>query len=416
LLSCGPERAMRRKGGERGGAGSGGAGTGRGVGSDAGRPVELHARRDEAGSEPRQVHLPGGSAPPGQEGKEHGPVEKTDPDRDRDGDGGAFVPPACQEVPEEPEHHAAGADVGGPGPAQEPQSGSLGEHHEEAQFNELVCSPKRDQSAEDGQRDGVDEEVGERRVDERVQQDSEEAEDGSGSHAEADEPMAEEGVEQVCQVEGDQQRRNALGGLVESASEALYLVAEGGLAGRGGRFSPFCHADASEFEGSRAHASNHDNGRWRRRFNGRRRGCVVGACWGPAVSRGGARGGSGRPASQRTWLGPRASRSVAVRLAGSGVDIGAHWRTLEMYLLGTGAMDTVSMREARKRLSELVRAAERGESVTITRRGKEVARLVPAAGKALGSMPDLSGFRASIRVKGRSLSQTVIDMRAEERY
>jgi prevent-host-death family protein len=87
-----------------------------------------------------------------------------------------------------------------------------------------------------------------------------------------------------------------------------------------------------------------------------------------------------------------------------------------MYLLGTGAMDTVSMREARKRLSELVRAAERGESVTITRRGKEVARLVPAAGKALGSMPDLSGFRASIRVKGRSLSQTVIDMRAEERY
>ncbi len=79
-------------------------------------------------------------------------------------------------------------------------------------------------------------------------------------------------------------------------------------------------------------------------------------------------------------------------------------------------MDTVSMREARERLSELVRAAERGESVTITRRGKEVARLVPAAGKALGSLPDLSGFRASIEVKGKSLSQTVIDMRAEERY
>ena len=79
-------------------------------------------------------------------------------------------------------------------------------------------------------------------------------------------------------------------------------------------------------------------------------------------------------------------------------------------------MDAVGLSEARKRLSELVRAAERGESVTITRRGKEVARIVPAAQKPLKPLPDLAEFRASIRVKGKPLSQTVIDMRAEERY
>ena len=79
-------------------------------------------------------------------------------------------------------------------------------------------------------------------------------------------------------------------------------------------------------------------------------------------------------------------------------------------------MNTVSMKEARERLSELVRAAERGEAVTITRRGKEVARLVPAAQKPLMPLPDLSAFRASIEVKGKPLSQTVIDMRSGERY
>jgi prevent-host-death family protein len=79
-------------------------------------------------------------------------------------------------------------------------------------------------------------------------------------------------------------------------------------------------------------------------------------------------------------------------------------------------MDTVNMKHARERLSELVRAAERGESVTITRRGKEVARLVPVEKEPLRTLPDLSEFRASIKIKGKPLSRTVIDMRAEERY
>ena len=79
-------------------------------------------------------------------------------------------------------------------------------------------------------------------------------------------------------------------------------------------------------------------------------------------------------------------------------------------------MDAVKMSAARRRLSELVRAAERGESVTITRRGKEVARIVPAEQKPLKPLPDLTEFRASIKIKGRSLSEELLAMRREERY
>ena len=79
-------------------------------------------------------------------------------------------------------------------------------------------------------------------------------------------------------------------------------------------------------------------------------------------------------------------------------------------------MGPVNIKEARRRLSELVDAAERGESIVITRRGKEVARLVPP-GPARGiEPPELAAFRSTISVKGRSLSQVVTDMRAADRY
>jgi prevent-host-death family protein len=41
-------------------------------------------------------------------------------------------------------------------------------------------------------------------------------------------------------------------------------------------------------------------------------------------------------------------------------------------------MKEVTVSEARAHLSRLIAAAERGETVTITRRGRPVARLVPA--------------------------------------
>ena len=79
-------------------------------------------------------------------------------------------------------------------------------------------------------------------------------------------------------------------------------------------------------------------------------------------------------------------------------------------------MGPVPLKEARRRLGELVGAAERGEATVITRRGKEVARIVPMGKKPLKRLPDLTEFRKSIKVKGRSLTDELLAMRREERY
>ncbi|MFO8013094.1 MAG: type II toxin-antitoxin system prevent-host-death family antitoxin [Phycisphaerae bacterium] len=79
-------------------------------------------------------------------------------------------------------------------------------------------------------------------------------------------------------------------------------------------------------------------------------------------------------------------------------------------------METVNLKEARRRLSDLVKAAERGQSTVITRRGKEVARLGPVGAKAARGLPDLSEFRASVKVKGKSLTDELLAMRREERF
>ena len=78
-------------------------------------------------------------------------------------------------------------------------------------------------------------------------------------------------------------------------------------------------------------------------------------------------------------------------------------------------MSTVSIRQARQQLSDLINAAEQGESVTITRRGRKVARLTPAQDKLPIGLPDLTGFRASLRIRGRSLTEELLAQRREER-
>lgn len=87
-----------------------------------------------------------------------------------------------------------------------------------------------------------------------------------------------------------------------------------------------------------------------------------------------------------------------------------------MYRIEGAIMNQISISEARKCLGELVHEAECGQTVSITRRGKEVARIVPADESPLKPLPNLSHFRASIKMKGRTLSQTVIDMRSEDPY
>lgn len=77
-------------------------------------------------------------------------------------------------------------------------------------------------------------------------------------------------------------------------------------------------------------------------------------------------------------------------------------------------MDRVGVFEAKARLSELIARAERGEETTITRSGKVVARLVPAA-KAQRKNPNagvidrITAFSKSLKVKGRVSIRDLID-------
>jgi prevent-host-death family protein len=79
-------------------------------------------------------------------------------------------------------------------------------------------------------------------------------------------------------------------------------------------------------------------------------------------------------------------------------------------------MVRASVKELRENLRSFVERAEAGEEVVILERGREVARLVPPEEKVGGRFPDLTEFRASIELKGESLSETVIRERREARY
>ena len=60
-------------------------------------------------------------------------------------------------------------------------------------------------------------------------------------------------------------------------------------------------------------------------------------------------------------------------------------------------MDTVSLAQAKARLSELLNKVEGGQEVVITRRGKAVAHLSPAIGpKKPLPLGELADFRASM--------------------
>jgi len=79
-------------------------------------------------------------------------------------------------------------------------------------------------------------------------------------------------------------------------------------------------------------------------------------------------------------------------------------------------MNRVNIREARRRLTAIVDAAQRGRKTVITRRGRQVAMVEPIRQAKSKPLPDLSEFRASIKIKGKPLSQAVIDRRKDVRY
>lgn len=75
-------------------------------------------------------------------------------------------------------------------------------------------------------------------------------------------------------------------------------------------------------------------------------------------------------------------------------------------------MRRVSVREARKNISALLDAAERGEEIVIERRGHPSARLVPAH---RGSLASRAEFRARLEAGRTSSAKVVRDLRDEER-
>jgi prevent-host-death family protein len=78
-------------------------------------------------------------------------------------------------------------------------------------------------------------------------------------------------------------------------------------------------------------------------------------------------------------------------------------------------MIVTSIKEARGNLSSLLQKVEHGEEVVITRHGKRIARITSPKGQTK-HLPGLSDFRSALAVKGKPLSQAVIDVRSTEKY
>jgi prevent-host-death family protein len=79
------------------------------------------------------------------------------------------------------------------------------------------------------------------------------------------------------------------------------------------------------------------------------------------------------------------------------------------------AMKTVSVAEARSKFKALLDEVLSGHPVSVVRRGREVARLVPPKRRGR-RLPALRAFRTSIRVTGGSTSRTISRARREARY
>lgn len=80
-------------------------------------------------------------------------------------------------------------------------------------------------------------------------------------------------------------------------------------------------------------------------------------------------------------------------------------------------MKNVNIAEAKARLSELVESAEAGDSVCITRRGKPVAKLVPATTAAKRIDPAaLKNVTRSMPRQKQTAGAFVRAMRDEDRY
>jgi len=79
-------------------------------------------------------------------------------------------------------------------------------------------------------------------------------------------------------------------------------------------------------------------------------------------------------------------------------------------------MDRISIKNARQQFAKLLTAAQRGRSVTITRRGKPVAKIGPVGPSEQRQFPDLTEFRASLGKRSKSSRANIEKLRDLERY
>jgi antitoxin (DNA-binding transcriptional repressor) of toxin-antitoxin stability system len=75
----------------------------------------------------------------------------------------------------------------------------------------------------------------------------------------------------------------------------------------------------------------------------------------------------------------------------------------------------VSVREARQSLRQLLDEVQAGDEVVVLRRGVAVGKLVRPERKS-PPLPDLSRFRASVKLRGKPLSQCIREARRSTRY
>lgn len=73
----------------------------------------------------------------------------------------------------------------------------------------------------------------------------------------------------------------------------------------------------------------------------------------------------------------------------------------------------INIKDLRDHLAHFITQVEAGEQITITRRGKVVAQLVPPPIETPKQLPDLTQFRASIQLKGDGPLETLQHLREE---
>lgn len=79
-------------------------------------------------------------------------------------------------------------------------------------------------------------------------------------------------------------------------------------------------------------------------------------------------------------------------------------------------MKKIPVNEIREHLAKYLSDAESGEEIIITKYNKPVAKLVGYSEEEKPELPDLTEFRKKIKVKGKSMSEFITEMRQEERY